>query len=639
VAVNSFQRQVQDRLLTRVRQIGAGRARRLAALRTPAQVHAYQQQVRAYIAGAFAPLPERTPLAVQTTGTLAGDGFRVEKLLFYSRPGCPVTGNLYLPAPLTGRVPGVLVPCGHSHNGKAHGLYQQVCMRLARNGLAALIYDPFNQGERDQYHGQADHDLVKYCTMAHNMMGKQLELVGEWFGTWRLWDAMRALDVLAARPEVDPERLGATGNSGGGTMTSWLWATEPRLKVAAPSCFTTTELVNLENELPADAEQYPPGLLGAGYERVDLLLAQAPKPLLLLGQQYDFFDQRGFWRVHGELAAIYDQLGARDRLGAHMDQQGHGFSPANQLAAVRWLRQWLDVTGPLREDAPEPFAEAAVQVTPTGQVLDLPGTIPIQAQIAAIAAAHRAQWRPLRPAALRRRLRALLTLPPRRGVPHYRVLRAVPGQAEGSVIARYAIETEPGICAVLRRPVTVPEHGADLTCPAELALYLPHLATEPEAAAEPLAADAWGLDVRGLGESLPDLLPGESFWDSYGKDYFHHGFHLMLGESCLGRRVHDVLRTLDLLTARGLTRCHLRGHGQGALLALFAGVLHPAVATLTLRHLPASCTSWVATPLETWPAAMHLRGLLREFDLPECLAACPGQVTLLDPATTRRPGE
>ena len=100
------------------------------------------------------------------------------------------------------------------------------------------------------------------------MMGKQQELLGEFFGMWRAWDGIRALDYLLRRPEVDKARVGLTGNSGGGTMTSWLWALDERFTMAAPSCFITTFERNLANELSASTPHLLPlsfqMTLGAG---------------------------------------------------------------------------------------------------------------------------------------------------------------------------------------------------------------------------------------------------------------------------------------------------------------------------------------------------------------------------------------
>ncbi len=121
-----------------------------------------------------------------------------------------------------------------------------------------LIFDPLGQGERLQYPTDALKSQIGVGVPEHLYAGNQQFLVGEFIGTWRAWDAIRALDYLLTREEVDRRHLGVTGNSGGGTMTTWLCGVESRWTMAAPSCFVTTFRRNLENELPADTEQCPP---------------------------------------------------------------------------------------------------------------------------------------------------------------------------------------------------------------------------------------------------------------------------------------------------------------------------------------------------------------------------------------------
>src|SRR5690606_22172178 len=138
-----------------------------------------------------------------------------------------------------------------STEGKAGGTYQSFAQGLARQGYVCLIFDPISQGERLQYLGDEGKSTVGPGVSEHLKAGNQQLLVGEFLGTWRAWDGIRALDYLLTRDEVDPDRVGITGNSGGGTMTTWLCGLEPRWSMAAPSCFVTSFRRNLENELPA----------------------------------------------------------------------------------------------------------------------------------------------------------------------------------------------------------------------------------------------------------------------------------------------------------------------------------------------------------------------------------------------------
>ena len=499
---------VLDHYVGRVRQMHAERAQRLRALTTPEDALAYQSSVRAAIRASFGPQPPRTPLNAQVTGIIERPGYRIEKVLWESRPGFPVTGNLYLPRNLERPAPGVIATCGHSQEGKAEPLYQAFCQRLALAGLAALVYDPVNQGERDQYALLEERAAVAGCTSAHNMMGKQLELVGEFLGLWRAWDGIRALDYLLSRPEVDATRVGVTGNSGGGTMTTWLWPLEERFTMAAPSCFVTTFLHNLENELPADCEQYPPTVLGVGLEMADFLMARAPEPVLMLGQHYDYFDRRGHQEAYEEVRRFYEILGAPENVACFRGPHGHGYYLENQEAMVRFFAHHahLDDTPPT--EAIEPLEAPLLHVTPGGNVIRAGGR-PIYELIAERAEELADARQILTPEALRTRLAELLHLPAQRPLPHHRNLRPV--EIDERIYGRYAVETEGSIRAILRKLIQQgPEYANSLDVEDVVHLYVPHDAAEKDLAGDSLALALqeqhalYALDVRGLGESAPD---------------------------------------------------------------------------------------------------------------------------------------
>src|SRR5262249_9393919 len=133
-------------------------------------------------------------------------------------------------------------------NGKAGDTYQAFAQGLARQGYVVLIFDPIGQGERLQYVNDNLQPRMGIGVAEHNYAGNQQVLLGEAFAAWRAWDGIRALDYLLTRPEVDQRHIGITGNSGGGTLTTWLCGLEQRWTMAAPGCFVTTLRRNLENE-------------------------------------------------------------------------------------------------------------------------------------------------------------------------------------------------------------------------------------------------------------------------------------------------------------------------------------------------------------------------------------------------------
>lgn len=624
-----YRQMVAEYFVSRAREAARERRARLNALATRTEAEQYRDRVRARIRGIFGPAPEKTPLNAVVTGVLERPGLRIEKLHFESRPGVLVTANLYLPVG-KGPFPGVIGTCGHSATGKAAAPYQSFARRLAAAGFATLVYDPFSQGERDQYPDlPADEPVRRACTTAHNMMGKQLELCGEFFGAWRAWDGIRALDYLAGRPEIDASRLAVTGNSGGGTMSTWLWPLDERFRAAAPSCFVTTFRANLENQLPADSEQCPPGVIGAGLDMGDFFLARAPEPVILLGQHYDFFDERGLRETWAETRRFYGLFGAADRVRLFVGPRPHGYGEENQQAMVTFFCQCFNQ--PLPENDPPAVVETpeALNATPQGQVIAA-GARPIQ-QLNADRAAALTTGRPAPdPEALREAIARVLTLPARRGAPGYRILRRFSEQATGRLLCRYAVETETGIQAILLRQVSERPAGMALEADPAAELYLPHLSAEmemnnPGFPAFTAASDrVFALDPRGLGASLPD--EDGAFFAPYGHDYMFHAWSLMLGESYLGRRLHDVLATLDLLAEKGARTINLHGHGQGALLAVLAGVMHPLAGRVRTKHLPPSWLEMTRTPLVPWPAACCPRGVLAAFDLPDCLGCLGGRL-------------
>lgn len=630
---NGYGHMVLDDYVAQVRAINADRAKRLASIRTKREAFAYRDEVREAIDSAYRPWPRKTPLNARVVGVVERRDYRIEKVLFESRPGCLVTAHLYVPAKLDGPAPGVIGSCGHAAEGKNAPPYQAFCQRLARNGFVALIYDPFNQGERDQYYALRDRESVRSSTHAHNMMGKQLELVGEWFGAWRAWDGIRALDYLLTRPEVDPARVGLTGNSGGGTMTSWIWPVEERFTMAAPSCFVTTFAANLENELPADAEQYPPGVIGAGLDMADFFIARAPDPVILLGQTHCYFDRRGLKRAHAEIRRFYDIVGAPDDAAdLFIGPEGHGYSHHNQEAMVQFFAMHAGIDRVTRVENAEALDADALDVTPKGEVIP-EGAVPIYDLIAQRAKALAGKREHLDRNQLIRRVQTALDLPANRDLPHHRWLR---GTTEGGVsLARYAVETEGDIRAIMRKRPSIPAYSHTLDVERELHLYLPHISAEVDLLNDSLARSLkeryplYALDVRGLGESLAD--DERDFFHPYGNDYMCNGYGLMLGRSFLGRRVHDVLSTLDLLADEGAKSIHLYGRGQGAIHALFAGFLHPTVTAVTLKNYPESYRAWTQTPLVNWPVANIPRGVLTSFDLPDLMGALDKKLELIQP--------
>ncbi len=631
------------------------RAEARGAVKTKAQLLRLRAEVRRKLRACFGPLPQRTPLNARTTGTLERRHFTIEKVLYESRPGLIVTANLYLPRRSPGAPrPAVLAPCGHSQNGKAMETYQAFVANLARQGYVVLIYDPLSQGERLQYPRPGRRPARNWprgCCQEHNMMGNQMSLVGEFFGAWRLWDGIRSLDYLLSRPEVDGRRVGVTGNSGGGTLTTFLTALDDRFAMAAPSCFVTQYLCNLENELPADSEQCPPGLLAAAAEvsdpdasgseapldMADFFIAAIPRPTLLLGQAKDYFDRRGLEAVYAELKRLYEILGRGGDVELFVGPREHGFSRENREAMYRFFNRCAGVEASGREPSRQKFeSEEALWASPTGQVHRIKGARRVfdftRATAAALARARKRPARrgspPLAEAELLRRIRRRLALPSREAPPHYRAIRLLwPGKGKPQVRAGFAVETGPpvqgpdggtaiGALVHVCRPEKLIYHFPE--CP-QATIYVPHLsaAAEVSKGMAPKAEPLFAVEVRGIGQLAARTCAETDFFAPYGSDYMYAAHAQMLGQSYCGLRVHDLLSVLDLFQANGCRSVHLVGRGLGSIWATLAACLHRLVKRVTLHNALLSYHELTQVPVYAWPLSSLVFGVLKDFDLPD----------------------
>ncbi len=635
--INSrFGHMVQDYYLGQVRQISAKRKKVLAGIKNPLQAKQYIESVRKKIAAAFGPLPERTPLNARTVGIIRKKGFTIEKVIFYSRPDFPVTGNLYLPSGVKGKVPAVLGLCGHAQIGKAEPAYQSFCQGLALKGYAVFIIDPVSQGERYQFLNTPDAENISgRCCDEHNMMGKQLRLTGEFFGTWRAWDGIRGLDYLLGRPEVDVSRIGVTGNSGGGTLTSYVNALDDRPTMAAPGCFITTYLRNLENELPSDCEQIPPDMLKYGLEMSDLIIARAPRPVIILSQKNDFFDPRGTREACEDVRHIYSLLGAKDNARLAIGPDSHGYTLANREVMYRFFNEFAGVKKDDREPEFKACETVELQCAPEGQVINLTGSKLLRSFTLEKAAMLKESRKKivskddLKTAVLKK-----LAIKIPESVPEHRVLRQAAYVSTPPYIFfnRFAVETEPGITAILnqrcgRNLYHIP--AAD-----KAVLYIPHLSAYEELkdGLEPgLSSDMdslmFGLDVRGIGESTPQTcnIWDEDFFLPYNYDYFYAAHGIMLGKPYLGGKVLDVLAAAKLLKSSGIKQIHLIGRGQGSLAAAFAGLLSDDISRVTLFNAPFAYEEMVLSPTTRWPLSCMVPGILDTLDLPDVYNALAGK--------------
>lgn len=564
-------------------------------------VEAYQQKVREAFLRSLGGLPERNrnPSAdAVETGRLERDGYHIRKLIHQSLPGVYVTSNLYVPSRLDGRAPAVLVGCGHSRDGKASSAYQRVCIDLVRAGFVVLIMDAPGHGEQVQcLDPDTGKPVVGTNTHEHSFLQLGASLTNHNVARYFIANAQSALDLLAALPEVDAERIGMTGNSGGGTLTQYLMVLDPRVKAAMPTCSVTTRASYLATGSRVyDGEQNLFGAISGPLDYADLLASFAPRPLLVGAAEYDFFAIEGVLDAVQSAQAVYRAAGAPDAIGHVVAaEQAHGFTTPLRRACVAFFARHLQG----REAQPfndEPAVETpeALQCTRSGQVitefadarsmLDLFRDEWLAARSKAPTPTREALTQKLLPAAQ----------PPRPSQP-LRVRRTGTQRSPAGVAERVFFFSEPAVAvtaAIYQPTPTVAVNKAVL-------LLIPD-GTEGQApfAAEIAERVARGelvmvFDVRGTGAvRMHDTTSGKGL--AFRSTEFRSASdHFMLGTSLAARRTYDVLRALEYLRGRLAgtdTRMPvtISGHGWPAIYGLLAAAVDGHIDAPTFAGLPAS---------------------------------------------------
>jgi|GEM_PF-52077 len=617
-------------LRAQIHELLEKRKQDVAALKTPEAVKQRQEKLRALFFEALGDLPEKTPLNARVVGEEKRDGYRVERVVYESRPGHHVTAALYLPD-AKGPVPGVLVPCGHSANGKAGGTYQQVCHLMAKNGLAVLCYDPVGQGERLQLLNDQGKAAIAGSTTEHTMSGIGSLLVGRCLAAYRIWDGFRSMDYLASRPEVDPDRLGCTGNSGGGTLTAYLMALDPRISVAVPSCYITSLDRLFATIGPQDAEQNIPGQVAFGLDHADFAILRAPKPTLFSVGTRDFFDIQGSWDTFREVKLIYGRLGYGERMDLFESDEPHGFTSPRRVAATRWLRRWLlKIDDAIVEQEFTPVSDDRLQVTKSGQVLsEFQGKSVFDLNIERaeeLAKARQTSSTKEGKATLLRQVRKLIGLA-ENGEPAQREDRGKTNRS-GLGIEKLVYTTEQGIqIPALRITPEKPATGARLAIVVGDDSWENLLANSQ---VESLLREGRAVllpALRGMGETAPSTKVG-----AFGADEREAFLGLHLNRPLLGQRTGDLLAVIAKEVNGSDQQVDLVGLGQAGPIALHAAALDEKVNALKVVSAITSWSDVVKTPKTRGQLGNTVPGALASYDLPDLAASItPRKLEILAP--------
>jgi len=627
IAYRDYARCLPDYLSALAADAYARRNQKLAALHTPADIRKYQGWARDTFKTLVGALPERSPLNTRTVGAFERDRYRVEKLVYESRPGLIVTANLYLPKTGTPPYPGVLFQMGHSAPGKAYPLYQRCCQGLAQLGHIVLAFDPIGQGER-----ASPVTPPRSPTQEHSLVGHQMLLTGETATGAMLWDAMRSLDVLAAHPQVDPRRLSSTGQSGGGTLTMILAAMDERLAAAAVSSGNTENYAIQPYLAPGSSDDAEQDLIGSAplaFDRWDMLWPMAPKPLLIAVSAHDFFGtyspayERSGREEFAKLSRAYETLGARDMLAYFEEPLPHSLSYPMRMAIYNWFQRHLHHSTRILDEEPptNPEPEQTLWCGKTGVVTrDFESTTPARL------VAERA--RAIRTPEKLGDLRALLGMDP--APPTLKL------ETRGRTTYRN--------CEVLAVEI---QTAAQVWCPAWI--FIPKrawsrmvLLIEPngrnglwheDELYDQLATAGIAVcvpDVRGVGDLQGQFAPGSvGYARGHASEEEYAWASLILGRSLLGQRTSDISAYAQTL-AREYPRAELTlaARERMTVPALCAATLVTSVRKVYLvRHIP----SWrsVAENDNACPLANIVPRALAVADLPQIARSlAPRQVIL-----------
>ena len=592
------------------------RARQIAKIRTVAEAERRKEYVRAKILELSGGLPDyRGPLNPRITGQLEHAGYVIEKVVFESLPQLYVTANLYRPN-RPGKYPGVLLPLGHWDQGKPGP--QRIAANLALKGFVVLAYDPLGQGERLQaFDRRVGRSLAGGSTDQHFMAGAQSLLIGQSFARHRIWDAQRALDYLLSRPEVIADRIGCTGCSGGGTLTTYISALDPRIQVAAPACYMNSFRVLFSGPV-GDSEQSLPDFLSSGLDQTDYVELFAPKPWLISSTIDDFFKLEGARQVYEEARRWYRIYGAEEKIRWEVGPGGHGTPLQIREAIYGWMIRWLkDGQGEAREETVEMHSENELRATKTGQVSTGLNSRDIYQVIledfqklrreggtAEMLAAIR-KWSP----------------PSGQALAAARVLSTT--TTAEFISQRIVFETEPGL-----------ELDAALVVPRAAGRKPAVLLVETGAAPSALATR-----VARSGNVVLALNPRDLPFPSDGRPWLGNWLGntraWLIGRNLPGLRVHDIRHGVDLLAARpDVDASQIRGIARdvAGVWLLLAAAVDPRLSGIWLDRTPYSLRAALENPVHQNLHDAVLPGFALRWDFADVVKAiAPRTVLWTDP--------
>ncbi len=610
------------------------RESRIAGLQTRADWLKRQARVKEVLMHIVGPFPDKTPLKPQITGIVQKPGYRIEKILFESMPGYHVSGCLFIPEGIDAPRPAILNVIGHSLESFRREIYQIVIHNLVKKGFIVFAIDPMGQGERIQYSDAEKMQVGLYnesSTREHSYITNQLFLTGASSARYWVWDGIRAIDYLLSRTEVDGDRIGVAGLSGGGTQTAYLAAFDDRIKAASPAGYICGFRRLLQSIGPQDGEQNFYHGIASGIDHADLIEVFAPKPYLMAATTRDFFSIQGARETHAEVQNVYRAFGKPDNIQITEDDYGHGYTPKNREVTYAFFQTHLDLPGDASEEKVEILSPEELTVTSTGQILSA-----VQGKTLFDINRQRAETLKKNLAESRKNSVAHLAQANVRAielsgyaVPEKAVETVFRGQyqRDGYVVQMFAVHGEGDY--VIPLLLMVPEgHG-----PHPVMLYLdPRGKSTAALPGEEL--EKWV--NKGYLVAAPDLIgTGETAKaQTYPGQYGYNA--VLIARSIVGIHAGDIQRVVHVLASRSdvnTGEIHALAHGDLCPALLHAAAFERAFKSVTLVDPLISYAELVSHKLYNYSLSFNwgVAGALTAYDLPDLMAAvAPGKLILVN---------
>ncbi|MFO7670089.1 MAG: alpha/beta hydrolase family protein, partial [Bacteroidales bacterium] len=598
-----------------------------------------QSLVREKLSRIIGPFPDKTSLNVEITGISQQDGYRIEKTIYESIPGYYVTGALYIPDGIKEKAPAVFYACGHSVDGFRVPIYQHIIVNLVKKGFVVFTIDPMGQGERYEYWDlQKEKPIFPIPDHEHSYAGAQCLISGYSTARYFIWDVIRGIDYMLTREEIDPDRIGMTGRSGGGNITAYLGALDDRILATAPECYITSYEYIYKSIGPQCAEQNLYKMIGEGLDHADFIEARAPKPTMIIGTTRDFFSIQGTREAYMEARRIYESLDAAEKLILIEDDTVHASTKKNREAMYAFFQKYLENPGSQEDLQVKVPGPEELQITQTGQlvtsfngqsVFSLNSAV-VRKQMESLERSRDDHSGHIETIVSRAVRHSVFDDPDHFGDPVFSGRYVKPGYT----LERYLVPGSgdyvlPTVLLLPSEPLTK-----------EIILILDtegmEHAVNQDTLAHALVRKGYSVllaDLPGIGSMGPGYLKGDSYIDSTSYNQWFAA--VLAGKTNVGLRAEDIVRIVRFIRTglkeySGITALSIGPLGSEL---LHAAVFDPDIKNICLVRPFLGYADIAATRF--YKAAyipFTVPGAIDEYDLPDLIAGlCPRKVLVIEP--------